>query len=243
MLKTVFTIIAGAVAGAFLTAVAMASDPSSDKAFEEQLRRVLMENPEILFEAARAYEDRQEAEMEARRRKLIAENLDAIRTTPGMHIAGNPNGKVLMVEFFDYHCGFCKLAMPSVVDMIENNKELGVAFVEFPFQIQDSTTAALAALAAGEQGKYFELHQAMMAGEGRMSKERILAMAPGLGIDAKKLEKDMNSTKIEQYLDAHLALVDTLGMDSTPAFIINGEPVTGWQEEKVKQLVKEAMAK
>lgn len=238
---------ASALVGALATFTMTSSTTpveAKDDAFKDKIRQVLVENPEIVIDALNAFEAQRDEREKMALREAIQANGDKIRQTPGIHILGNPDGKVMMVEFFDYHCGFCKSAMPSVMAMIEDNPELGVAFVEFPILSQDSETAARAALAAGEQGMYGEMHRALMEADGRLNLERVVALAKGIkGLDVAKMKKDMNSARTDSILDAHQQLAATLRIDGTPAFIVGDEPVSGWREDEVMRLIDEQMEK
>ncbi len=240
---TIAALAAGALVGAGLTAFALqgtstaTADVDLPPGFADQVRQVLVDNPDIVVDALTAYESQIEARQQEELRSALAANLDQIAATPGVHIMGNPDGKLVMVEFFDYHCGFCKTALPALTEMVESNPELGVAFIEFPILAPESEVAARAALAAGEQDRYVEMHTEMMLSNGLLTKERVLQMAGALGLDVARLEADMDSPKITGYLDAHMALADSLRIDGTPAFIIGDEPVTGWREDAIRQLV------
>ena len=82
--------------------------------------------------------------------------------SPADFVAGNPKGDVTMVEFFDYNCGWCKKGFPEVMSLIEKDKNLRVVLKEFPIFGGDSDYAAMAAIAAKKQGKYWELHKALL---------------------------------------------------------------------------------
>ena len=97
-------------------------------------------------------------------------NADAIFRSPHDYVAGNPEGDVTMVEFFDYNCGWCKKGLPEVVSLIEQDKNLRVVLKEFPIFGGDSDYAAKAALAAKKQGKYWELHTALLGHEGKVTR-------------------------------------------------------------------------
>ncbi|MGF1456252.1 MAG: DsbA family protein [Alphaproteobacteria bacterium] len=244
-LTTLTACAATAVAAAGLTALALSASARADKvavpdALREQVRQVIMDNPEIIIEALDAFEQRREREAEGAQKEAIGANMDALWSLPGLHVAGNPTGKIKMVEFFDYRCGFCKQAMPSVIEMIEENKDLAVAFVEFPILSPESVTASKAAIAAGFQDRYFDMHRALMKASGSLNEARIMAIASNLGLDTKRLKKDMASEKTDTIVQAHRDMATTLRVNGTPSFIIGSEPVTGWREDMVRHLLAEA---
>jgi protein-disulfide isomerase len=85
------------------------------------MRDYLTKNPEILVEMTTELDKRQQAEQSAQQEKTISQNADALFRSPHAFAVGNPNGDVTVVEFFDYNCGFCRRAMPSVVKLVEQD--------------------------------------------------------------------------------------------------------------------------
>ena len=133
---------------------------SVDRARIEQITRdYLTKNPEILVEMTNALDKRQAAEEETQQKKAISQNADKIFRSPLSHVAGNPNGDVNLVEFFDYNCGYCRKAMPEVVKLINEDGKVRLVLKELPIFGDDSEAAAKLALASDKQGKYFEMHQ------------------------------------------------------------------------------------
>ena len=104
--------------------------------------------------------------------KAISDNADAIFRSPLSHVAGNPNGDVSVVEFFDYNCGYCRLALPDVVKLVNDDGKVRLVLKELPIFGDDSVTAAKLALASNKQGKYFEMHQKLLSEPGRAGKEK-----------------------------------------------------------------------
>ncbi len=231
-----------ALLAAGLTFAPAAAETKADAAFAEKVRQVLMDDPEMIIDALNEYEEVRRADAEKKRREAVTANLSKVGDLPLVHVAGNPDGKVQMVEFFDYNCGFCKSALPVIMEMIENEPELGVTFVEFPILSAESLTASQAALAAGKQDRYFDMHRALMTATGRVDKARAIQIATDLGLDPKRFAKDMESDEVADAMDQHRALGMAMEVDGTPAFIVGDEPVVGWQKERVAALIRDAVA-
>ena len=92
----------------------------------------LTKNPEILVEMTTELDKRQQAEQASQQDKVISDNADALFRSPLSYSAGNPNGDVTVVEFFDYNCGFCRRALPDLVKRIDSDVKVKVAFKELP---------------------------------------------------------------------------------------------------------------
>jgi protein-disulfide isomerase len=197
----------------------------------------LVKNPEVLVEMTTELDKRQQAEQAAQQEKVISDNADAIFRSPLSYSAGNPNGDVTVVEFFDYNCGFCKRALPDVVKLIDNDDKVRVVFKELPIFGEESEGAAKVALAAGKQGKYFEMHQKLFSEPGKADKDKGLKVAQELGLDVPQLEKDMEDPEIQKALDQSKDLAQKLGLQGTPLYLIGDRTVPGAPEDLYDQLV------
>src|SRR6478736_1950208 len=144
---------------------------SADRARVEQIMRdYLTNNPEILVEMTNELDKRQAAEQSVQQQKAISQNADAIFRSPVSHVAGNPNGDVSVVEFFDYNCPYCRRALPDVVKLVNDDGKIRLVLKELPIFGDDSLAAAKLALASNKQGKYFEMHQRLFLEPGRANK-------------------------------------------------------------------------
>lgn len=132
---------------------------------------------------------------------------------------GNPNGKVSLVEFFDYQCTHCIAANPTVVAVMKSNPELRVIYKEFPLNSGVSTFAAKAALAANMQGKYFAFHDALMRAGGGLTEAKVLEIAKTTGLNLDKLKVDMDGPEVAAALKANYKLAQALGISGTPVII------------------------
>lgn len=191
------------------------------------VREYLLKNPEILREALQELDRRTRLAEAQKAKNAIIEKAADIYRAEGDLVAGNPKGSVTMVEFFDYNCGYCKRAMPDVLKLIEGDKDLRIVFKEFPILGPGSLFAARAALASREQGKYWEFHVALMQARGALSEAKVLSVAKKTGLDVDKLKADMNSEKINAHLARNQSTAQALGIQGTPAFLIDDLLIPG----------------
>jgi len=223
------------------TACAQDVDTADKAAIEKVVKDYLLENPEIIIEALNVLDERQQAEAAEAARKLIAANGDAIFNDPNDYSIGPENAEVTIVEFFDYRCGPCRgaaqwvNAAPAAYD-----GKVRVVFKEFPILSPESRQAALAALAAGEQGKYAEMHRALMQDRSSFNKSDIDRVANSIGLDIEKMREDMKSPALEKTLDDTRELAQKIGANSTPTFIIGDELFAGLDLERIERLISEA---
>jgi protein-disulfide isomerase len=207
-----------------------------EKKIVDVVHDYLTKNPEILVEMTTELDKRQQAEQASQQEKVISDNADALFRSPLSFSAGNPNGDVTVVEFFDYNCGFCRRALPDLVKLIDSDDKVKVVFKELPIFGEESEAAAKAALAAGKQGKYFEMHQKLYADPGKADKDKALRAAAELGLDVPQLEKDMEDPSIQQALDETKDLAQKLGLQGTPLYLIGDRIVPGAPDDLYDQL-------
>lgn len=223
-------------------AIAQTSPPDRE-AIEKIVREYLMKNPEVIIEAVQELEKRQTANREQAAKQTIAQRKAELVSDPGTPVGGNPEGDVTIVEFFDYHCGYCKRAHPTMQSVLKADPKIRVAYKQMPILTPNSRVAAAGALAAAKQGKYREMHHALMEARGELTKERVLQIAADLKLDKDRLAKDMESPEIGQQIDRSLALAKALGIDGTPAFVIGDKVIPGAVDAAVIQAAVAAARK
>ena len=215
--------------------------PSPDKgAVERIVRDYLLRNPEVIEEALRILQAKQQAEEQARVQAAIRENGDVLRAHPMSPVSGNTAGDVTVVEFFDYQCGYCKRALPVMEALLETDANVRVVWKEFPILGPVSVFAARASMAANRQGRYYPLHLALMM-EPQLTEQKIIEIADRTGLDLERLRQDMADPAIQSYLDETQALARKLGIGGTPAFVVGGTLVPGVVDTaRMKELVAAA---
>jgi protein-disulfide isomerase len=227
MLKPFRALLIALIALFVLPAQAAEFNDAQKKELGDIIRQYLLENPEVVRDAMQELERKQqEAEDSVRTDTLKTMAAEIFRSKDDL-IGGNPNGKVTMVEFFDYNCGYCKRAFPDVMKMVDSDKDLKLVMKEFPILGPGSVYAARAALASRQQGKYWEYHMALMAHEGRIDEAVADQIAEATGLDVKKLKADMEADEVNQVITRNMQLADSLKIQGTPAFIIDETVIPG----------------
>jgi protein-disulfide isomerase len=192
--------------------------PEQQQEIQTIVKQYLLENPEILLDVSEALQQKQQDMILAEAESTIRANIDKIfnQNSP---VTGNPDGSLSLVAFSDYQCGHCK-RMKGVLDqLIAENDELKVVNKELPIFGEESEFAAKAALAAAEQGKYRALQDKLFALQPPITEQQILDEAKAIGIDMKKLQKDINNNAIQAEIDNNMELAYALKLLGTPAFI------------------------
>jgi protein-disulfide isomerase len=177
-----------------------------------------------------------EVEQSVQQQKAISKNADAIVRSPVTPVAGNPNGDVSVVEFFDYNCPYCRRALPDVLKLINQDGNVRLVLKELPILSDDSVAAAKLALAANKQGKYFEMHQKLFSEAGRANKDKVLRIAKELGLDIAQLQRDAESPDIKKALLESKELAVKLDLEGTPMFLIGDRVIGGAPDDLFDQL-------
>jgi protein-disulfide isomerase len=233
-----------ALIGVAPAALAQPAAPFTDQqkqAIGEVVKEYLLKNPEILQEVMAELEKRQAEQQRVAQASALKESRQALVNSPHAIVAGNPQGDVTLVEFFDYNCGYCKRALADVRTLSKADPKLRVVLKDFPVLGPDSVEASRVSLAVKNQlqgEKLFDFHVRVMETRGRVNAERAIAVAKEMGVDIARLQKDMDAPEIRAALQANVGLGDKLGLSGTPAFIVGDEIVPGAVGvEPLKQLV------
>ena len=216
-------------------------DETQRKAIEGVVRDYLMKNPEVILDAIEALQQREKTAEAERARKALADNKAALFQNPADPAIGNALGDVTVVEFFDYQCGYCKAVMADTLRLVKEDPKLRFVFKEFPILGPASVVAARAALAAKAQGKYLEVHNALMGHRGQLDEDTIYRLAKSAGADVEKLKKDMDSPEVMKVIATNQQLAEQLGIRGTPGFVIGDALVPGAIKlDEMKRLVEAA---
>lgn len=191
---------------------------------EQIIRDYLLKNPEVLVEASRSLQQKQQQQMQMQARAAILRNADALFNDKNSPTVGKSQANVTVVEFFDYQCGHCKRMADVINQLRKTNSNLRVVYKEFPIFGAESEYAAKASLAAQYQNKYQAFHDALMDVKGRLNKDLVLKTARKVGLNTRRLERDMKKPEIKQELANNVKLARDMKLIGTPAFVIASKP-------------------
>lgn len=239
--------VAGVLVGLSLIGGARAAEPLSPDqkaAVKALVREVLRDNPELVLEALQSLEAKQQAEQAAQATKMIAARRDSLERDPADPVLGNPQGDVTIVEFFDYRCPYCKQVTDALMKVVQADGKVRLVLKEYPILGPPSVQAALAALAAQRQGKYAEMHLALMSHRGTLDDKGLEKLAADLKLDLPRLKADMDRPELKQRLQAVLLQGREIGATGTPAFIIGDRLIPGAVDaDALRAAIAEARAK
>ena len=228
--------------------IACLAAPSAAERSEDEIKQLaldaILENPEIIAEAIQILQQRQEEEQRNSAAAVFQQNKDVFLSSNNAPILGNPDGKVTIVEFYDYNCSYCRRAFEAVRDVIGENDNVRLVMREFPVLGEGSDYAGRASLASMKQGKYQEFHWALMDSSiaaYSIKEDGVLKVAEAVGLDIEQLKKDMTDPSIDEHINLTRELASAVGFNGTPAFIIGDQLVPGFVEKAViDQIIAEA---
>jgi len=230
---------------ALMTASCAEAGPTttmSKSEIETIVKEYLLENPEIIRDAFIALQEKEALQEQELYKESIVSAKDALENDPRDASIGPADAKVTIVEFFDYNCGYCKRATPWIEEAVEKyGSDIRVIFKELPIlddRTKTSRLASRAALAADKQGKYAEMHFALMD-QNRLSGDIIRGVAEEIGLDMRRYEADLADPTIDQHINDTLQLANRLpALTGTPFFIVGDEYISGADTARLEQLVE-----
>jgi protein-disulfide isomerase len=214
-----------------VAAAAQSFTPGQRQEIEGIIKDYLISHPEVMQDVQAALEKRQaEAEVQ-KAHTAIDKNNATLFNSPHQVVLGNPNGKVTMVEFFDYNCPHCKDAVSDMLDLLKTDHDLRFVLKEFPILTEGSVEAAHVAVAVRMQdptgAKYLAFHKELFTSRGMVDQARALSAAKDVGCDMARVKKDMNSDEVKATLAENMKLADALGVNGTPSYVIGDRLLVG----------------
>ena len=192
----------------------------------------LINNPGVLLEVSKKLQE-QEAAKELDKLNKIKLNLAKYKQelfsdqAPGRIVSGNPKGTIIITEFTQYQCHYCRNLAPAVANLLIKNPDVKFITVYWPFFGNDAIYAAKVVLAAHKQGKYAQLHQGLLAAKEALTKDKIDAIIKTIpGIDINKLNLELKKPELDKGLKDNFTLAQNLGLMGTPTFMLTNGNLT-----------------
>ncbi|KIN72205.1 DsbA family protein [Sulfitobacter guttiformis] len=208
--------------------------PMSDEEralFRAEVRAYLFENPEVIMQAVEILQNR-EAETQAQADiDLVASNSEAIFNDGYSWVGGNPEGDIVLVEFLDYRCGYCKKAHSEVAELLETDGNIKLIVKELPILGDASVLASRFAIAVKQVAggdSYKAVGDALMSFKGDVTLPALQRLGSTFGLDMEAIEARMNSDEVTAEITATRALAGILAISGTPTFVMHDELVRGY---------------
>ncbi len=195
-----------------------------DKALTEWVNN----NPKVIADSVEKYykelDSKRRAEEKAQPKVAPADMVAKILNDKTNHSLGNPKGKFVIIEFFDYNCGWCKRTNAALKEALAKPEAKNIRWIpiDTPIFGEGSETIARYVLAAGKQGKYAAMHDAVGDYKGKVDEAALVEMGKKIGLDTDKLKKDAASKELKDKLVANRDFTRALNIGGVPMLIVNG---------------------
>lgn len=211
----------------------------SDEKIKLALKEIIEAEPEIIVDAFKAAKIKEINDIQDKIKSKIKEFKNELEDSKFLPQAGNPNGKVQIIYFFDYNCGYCKKASLILNDILRNNPEVKILFKELPILGDKSVKYAKAALAVYQinKDKYPVFHDHLMSAKNN-SEINIDELVKSFGIDLVEFNKLLEDKAIDSELDKISNIAQKIGIGGTPAIIVGDEFIPGVDENQINSIIK-----
>jgi protein-disulfide isomerase len=165
--------------------------------------------------------------------------------TAGAPTRGPAQAPITIVEFSDFQCPFCRSAIPALQDLMQQYPgDVRWVFKHYPLEFHpDSLLAHKAALAAGEQGKFWDMHDLVFGNQGAIKRDDLLRRAQQLGLEMNRFVADLDSDKFQKVIDEDKAEGSRLGVTGTPTLFVNGKRMIGARSlSEYKEVIDAALS-
>jgi protein-disulfide isomerase len=161
-------------------------------------------------------------------------------------VRGNAGAPITIIEFSDYQCPFCARVNPTLAKVMQTyGDRVKIVFKDFPLSNHpQAPKAAEAARCAGDQSKYWEMHDAMFANQRALDVPSLKQSARAIGLDGATFDQCLDSGKWAGAVRSGMALGEKMGVNSTPTLYVNGRALIGAMPfENFKSVIDEELAR
>ena len=197
---------------------------------EGVVKAYLLAHPEVLRDAMVELDRRDKAQEAAVAAKAVVDNRQAIFSSPHQTVLGNPNGKITLVELFDYNCPHCRNVIGDLDRLMKTNPDLRFVLKDFPILTPQSVEAARVAIALRSQfsgDKFWDFHKKLMSERGLVGQKEALAAAKSMGADMSALDAEMKGPEGPASLKEIGQIADEVHASGTPTFILGDSVYAG----------------
>ncbi len=209
--------------------------PSAQAAIDPKLEKTVLEiirqNPEVVIESVQAYQKQQQE----KQKQVLQSFASQLKTNPQTIIADSPSTgsrsqKTVLLEFSDFQCPFCGKASETVEQFMANHgDEVTLVYKHFPLISihPQALAAAKASWAAQQQGKFWPYYDALFRQQDSLGEDFYIELAESLDLDIEQFQRDRNSRNADLAIQKDMELAETIGIQGTPLFVLNGQVFSG----------------
>jgi protein-disulfide isomerase len=199
--------------------------------FRAEVRAYLFDNPEVIMQAVEILQNREAEQQVQADIDLVSQNADAIFDDGYSWVGGNPDGDIVLVEFLDYRCGYCKRAHDEVAQLLESDGNIKLIVKELPILGDGSVLASRFAVAVKQVSggdSYKAVADALMSFNGDITLPTLRRLGSTFGLDMEAVEARMDSDEVTAEIAQTRALAGSLAINGTPTFVMHDELLRGY---------------
>ena len=167
-----------------------------------------------------------ESEVEERYTKRFVTSKCVPIDTSGAMVMGDPNAPISLIEFSDFECPHCRMAEPLIKQILKEFKNVKLIFMNYPLPMHtNAPIAAAAALAAGQQKKFWEYHDKLFENQDRLRQTDLILYAQEMGLDMRRFQTDLEAMRSR--VARERAIGETLNLGGTPSFFVGCKRLEG----------------
>lgn len=188
----------------------------------------ILEHPDVIMESLKKAQQKMMEQEQAKMQQAVKDNIGALESSEYAPIAGNKDGKFVIVQFFDYRCGHCKHSGPELTKFLADHPDAKIVYRNLGILGTDSTLAAQTSLAVNKlyPSSFIEFHRDLLALP-EVSKKTIDDLLAKYKMDKAAIEKEIKSPELNKALEENKNLAMKIGVRGVPAYVINGELAAG----------------
>ncbi len=197
---------------------------------EQVIHDYIVKNPKVLIDTVeKYYEEQRKAEAKKAPQKPAPQAeadktlVDEILNDKTNHVLGNPKGKFVIIEFFDYQCGWCKRTNKEISAVLKDAPNIRWVLIDTPIFGEASEQIARYAMAAGKQGKFKEYHEAIGNAKGKLDKDALIKLGRDLKLNTKRLTADAESQEVKDKMAKNQKYARQLNINGVPMLIVDGK--------------------
>jgi len=197
---------------------------------EQVIHDYIVKNPKVLVDSVeKYYEELRKAEAKKGPAKPAPQAdadkklVDEILKDKTNHVLGNPDGKFVIIEFFDYQCGWCKRTNKEIAAVLKDAPNIRWVLMDTPIFGEASEQIARFAMAAGKQGKFKEYHHAIGEAKGKLDKDALVKIGKDLKLNTKRLVADAEGKEIADKMAKNQQYARQLNINGVPMLIVDGK--------------------
>ena len=195
----------------------------------DDLEDYILKNPEIIIKSLSDFEKKKDMKVLKRQKEYLTSNFNLIQKPDYNLFSGKINAKKIIVEFFDYNCGYCKRAHKEIMNLLDEEGDIKIIYKNLPILSKQSTYLAKLSLALGQTSNrvFLEFHKYIFNLK-KIDQKSIELFFKNKKIDFEKIQILSESEDINLKLEQNLEIASKIGISGTPAYVIENELISGF---------------